>query len=204
MHLAGLVACRVVLLNSTLGLTMQLMARYLFTTVEGLALLALFVGTPVVLTLMSAKTIRPLHVVIHSFLAVLFGVPAGLALSQVKQGDGMGGLIVLVVGAGAGLLALAFVVAALSAGALLLLKQDTGAQRLPVRTPSRRVPSSAKPLTDQYASWKAASWKASSRRPNASYQEFLEEAHPRYFPSSIWSIAAAVAALVVVGYLVLR
>jgi hypothetical protein len=178
---------------------MQLLARYLFTTVEGLALLALFVGTPVVLTLMSTKTIRPLHVVINAFLALLFGVPASLALSQVKQGDGMRGLIVLVVGASAGLLALAFVAAAISAGSLLLLKRDGGVPRLPVRTPRRRVPPSAEPLADEYASWRA-----SSRRPNATYHEFLQEAHPRYFPSSIWSIAAAAAALVVVGYLLSR
>jgi hypothetical protein len=178
---------------------MQLLARYLFTTLEGLALLALFVGAPLVLTLMSAKTIRPLHVAIHSFLAVLLGVPAGWALSHVKQGDGMGGLILLVVGAGGALLALAFLVAALSAGSLLLLRQDRQVPKLRQRSPRRSAPPSAKPLAEQYAGWKV-----SSRRPNASYQEFLEEAHPRYFPSSVWSIAAAAAALLVIVYLVLR
>lgn len=178
---------------------MQTLTQFFFTTTEGISLLLLSLGTPVALTLMSAKNIRPLHVFINGILAVLFAIPAVIAFSRIRQGDGMGALLFILVGAGAGLLALAFLVGTLSTGLMLLAKGDGRSMKLRRGSVRRRPATSVQPLTDQYTHWKQT-----SRRPNATYQEFLEEAHPRHFPSSVWSLAAAAAALALAAYLILR
>lgn len=178
---------------------MQSIAKFFFTTGEGLALLALFAGSPVALVLMSARSIRPVHVAINGVLAALFGIPAALALSQVRPGDGMGALLFILVGAGGGLLALSFAVAALSTGLIIFFRRD-GESHRPHRQSLRGGSSpSTPPLADQFNRWKVT-----HRRPTASYEDFLQDAHPRYFPSSAWTLAAAAAAMVLVGYLILR
>jgi hypothetical protein len=180
------------------GLPMLL--RFVFTTPSGLFLLALFVVPPIVFTLISSRTIRPLHFKINLALAIVFVVPAWKLLSLVERDSGFAGAVLVVSGMGLGFLALSFLVATIATSVVLLMRDGrrAAAPRTKATPMAGRGPSKP-PLQESFDQWKI-----DNRRPRASYQEFLDEAHPRYFPASARALIIAVVLMALVWFLILR
>ena len=185
-------------MRSEPGLAMLL--QFVFATPDGLLFLALFVVPPIVFTLMSSRTIRPIHFKINLALAIVLAVPAWKLLSLVERDSGFAGAVFVVSGMGLGFFALSFSVATI-ATSVVLLRRDGRSAATPRRKASPmagRGPSKP-PLLEQFARWKI-----DSRRPTASYQEFLDEAHFRYFPASVRAVIIALAVMALVWFLILR
>lgn len=178
---------------------MQLLLRYLFTTAEGLGILALFTFTPIAFTLLSIKNIKPIHLKIYAVLALVLAVPAAISLFLIQPGSGMGGLVFILAGVGFGSLAWAFLVATIATSAVLALRGDIHSPKRLRKSPINPRRPSSPPLLREFARWKT-----DSRRPRATYQEFIEEAHHRYFPASRGLLIAAAIVMAVVFFLALR
>ena len=101
-------------------------------------------------------------------------------------------MLVGVAGLGAGALAIAF----LSAAASVVIAMATrGASPPKGRRPQGHQP----PLLAEYRRWQR-----STHQPNASYEDFLQQAHPRRFPASAATVIVAIVLMVLVFVLVLQ
>ena len=154
--------------------------------------IALLIVGPALMVWTSRATVQPRHAAIHAALAVLLGAVAWGCFAFVKPGQGMAGLLAGVAGLGAGALAVAF----LSAAASVVIAMATrGASPPKGRRPQGHQP----PLLAEYRRWQR-----STHQPNASYEDFLQKAHPRRFPASAATVIVAIVLMVLVFVLVLQ
>ena len=163
---------------------------------ESLPVLAVLLVGPALMVWTSRAAVTPRQLVIRSSVcAVSAALAAGLLL-PIREGQGLTGLALLVGGLVAAAIALVSFSAAVTSA--LALAVSGGSTAGPAGPRGGSCPTSA-PLTEEFRAWQRE-----TRRPGASYQDFLQQAHPRRFPASAATVIVAIVLMVLVFVLVLQ
>jgi len=163
---------------------------------ESLPVLAVLLVGPALMVWASRAAVTPRKVAIQAWVcAVSAALAAGLLL-PIREGQGLTGLVLLVGGLIAAAVALVSFSAAVTSALALAVSGRSTAR--PVGRRGRNNPSSA-PLMDEFRAWQRE-----TRRPGASYQDFLRDAHPRRFPPSALTLIGALIAMVAVFLMLAR
>lgn len=161
-------------------------------SVEDFVVAAIFVLGPALIVWVGRAKAQARHAAVFAGLALFFAAIGVGAFAMIEPGQGMGGLVFFL----PAIVALALAVAMLSAAVSIVIavvarSTEPGGSNIDKYQ--------HKPLLDNY--WQ---WKGHVGRPHASYQDFLEDAHHRYFPVSAASLVIGAIALVVVFALILH
>lgn len=134
--------------------------------------------------------VKAKHAVVCAALSAVLAVIGITALVSLQPGQGMFGVVLGLVAFGALGLALSLLAATASIG-VALLRGGTRSSNGSIRKYEHV------PLADEHRRWQQE-----ARQPNASYQDFLNKAHPRHFPTAIVSLVIAALAMVLVFALI--
>jgi len=158
---------------------------------ETIFVLVLLVLGPALVVWAGRAGVKARHAVVCAALSAALGAIGVGALAAMQPGQGMFGVLLGLASFGALALALAFLSAAASIGIALLMGEGR-----PDRSISKHE---HVPLTREYHRWQH-----DSRRPDASYQDFLDDAHPRRIPASKLGWVVGALAMVLAFVLILR
>lgn len=163
-----------------------------FLSRENLVVVGLLVIGPALMVWAGRAKAKGKHAVVCAASSAALGAIGVAALASMQSGQGMFGVLLGLVAFGA----FASTLALLSAAASIAIVLLSGSGRSNDGSIGKH---DHVPLTQEYRRWKQG-----SHRPDASYQDFLNDAHPRHFPTSVvgWVIGALAMVLVVV--LILR
>ncbi len=163
---------------------------------ESLPVLAVLLIGPALMVWTSRDAVTPRRVAMQASVCAVSAALAASLLLPIREGQGLTGLVLLVGGLIAAAVALVFFSAAVTSALALAVSGGSTAGPAGRRGGSR--PTSA-PLTEEFRAWQRE-----TRRPGASYQDFLRDAHPRRFPPSALTLIGALIAMVVVFIVLAR